>query len=410
MSLSHRIAPMTGRDPHEANRASTPLELLFDLTFVVAFSQISGEAAHYLELGDVGTALGGFAFATFAVSWAWINYSWLASAYDNDDLFFRIATLVVMLGVLVVALGVPDVFHSLAEGEHMNNAVVVAGYVVMRVATVALWLRVAREDPAHRKTALAYVVNIAVAQVFWVALIFVDLPPATTFAFAGLLILIELAGPLFAELRFGRTPWHGHHIAERYGLLTIITLGEVVLGTILAISAVVQFEGWSFEAALIALAGIALVFGLWWVYFMMPSGRILHRYRERGFVWGYGHIVLFGSLVGVGTGLHVAAQVISHEAHVDATFALMSVAVPVLVFEVVLFSLYTFLVKEFDPFHVWLSIAGVAVLVLSVIAIQAGLSIGGSLLIVAASPLVIVVGYETVGYRHQAAVLERNGV
>ncbi len=101
---------------------------------------------------------------------------------------------------------------------------------------------------------------------------------------------------------------------------------------------------------------------------------------------------------------------ISHEAHVDATFALMSVAVPVLVFEVVLFSLYTFLVKEFDPFHVWLFVAGVAVLVLSVVAVQAGLSIGGSLLIVAASPLVIVVGYETVGYRHQAAVLERNGV
>ena len=104
-----------------------------------------------------------------------------------------------------------------------------------------------------------------------------------------------------------------------------------------------------------ALAGTTLVFGLWWVYFMMPSGRILHRYRERGFVWGYGHIVLFGALVGVGTGLHVAAQVISQEAHVDATFALVSVAVPVLAFEVVLFSLYTFLVKEFDPFHVWLS-------------------------------------------------------
>ena len=111
------------------------------------------------------TALAGFAFATFAVSWAWINYSWLASAYDNDDLFFRIATLVVMLGVLIVALGVPDVFHSLAEDDHLDNAVVVAGYVVMRVATVALWLRVARDDPARRKTALAYVVNISIAQV-----------------------------------------------------------------------------------------------------------------------------------------------------------------------------------------------------------------------------------------------------
>lgn len=410
MSLSHRMAPMTGRDPHEANRAATPLELLFDLTFVVAFSQISGEAAHYLEVGDVGTALAGFAFTTFAVSWAWINYSWLASAYDNDDLSFRIATLVVMLGVLIVALGVPDVFHSLAEGVYLDIAVVVAGYVVMRVATITLWLRVARDDPARRKTALAYVANIAVAQVFWVALIFVNLPAGTTFAIAGVLVLFELAGPLVAELKFGRTPWHGHHIAERYGLLTIITLGEVVLGTILAISAVVQVEGWTFEAAVIALAGTTLVFGLWWVYFMMPSGRILHRYRERGFVWGYGHIVLFGALVGVGTGLHVAAQVISHEAHVDATFALMTVAVPVLVFQVVLFSLYSFLVKEFDPFHVWLFVAAVVVLALSVVAVQAGMSIGGSLLIVAASPLVIVVGYETVGYRHQAAVLDRNGV
>jgi low temperature requirement protein LtrA len=410
MSLSHRIAPMRGRDPHEANRVATPLELLFDLTFVVAFSQISSEAAHYLELGQVGVALGGFAFATFAVTWAWINYSWLASAYDNDDLFFRLATLVVMLGVLIVALGIPPVFESFAEGEHLDNGVLVAGYVVMRIATVALWLRAARQDPPRRKTALAYAINISIAQVFWVALIFVDLPVWTGAAIAAVLMLFEVCGPLFAELRFGRTPWHGHHIAERYGLLTIITLGEVVLGTILAISAVVQVQKWSLEAALVALAGTTLVFGLWWVYFMMPSGRILHRYRDRGFVWGYGHIVLFGSLIGVGTGLHVAAQVISHEAHVDASFALTCVAVPVLVFEVVLFALYSYLVDEFDPFHVWLFLGAVVMLALSVIAVQAGLSIGGALLIVAASPLVIVVGFETVGHRHLAAVLERNGV
>src|SRR5918993_800512 len=129
MSLSHRTTRMTGRDPEERHRSSTPLELLFDLTFVVAFSQISSQAAHYLEEGDVGTAIGGFALSTFAVSWAWINYSWLASAYDNDDIFFRIATLVEMLGVLILALGVPPVFHSLAEGEHLDNGVTVAGYV-----------------------------------------------------------------------------------------------------------------------------------------------------------------------------------------------------------------------------------------------------------------------------------------
>ena len=123
MSLSHHVARMTGRDPAESHRASTPLELLFDLTFVVAFSQISSQTAHALELGHISTALIGFAFTTFAVAWAWINYSWLASAYDNDDIFFRIATLVVMIGVLVVALGVPPVFRSLEEGEHLDNGV-----------------------------------------------------------------------------------------------------------------------------------------------------------------------------------------------------------------------------------------------------------------------------------------------
>jgi low temperature requirement protein LtrA len=407
MSLSHRTTRMTGRDPEEQHRSSTPLELLFDLTFVVAFSQISSQAAHYLEEGDVGTALGGFAFTTFAVSWAWINYSWLASAYDNDDVFFRLATLVEMLGVLILALGVPPVFDSFAQGDYLDNSVVVAGYVVMRVAAVVLWLRAAKHDPPRRRTALAYAMNISIAQVGWVVLVFLNLPIGTTFGVALVLIAFELAGPLYAELKYGRTPWHPHHIAERYGLLVIITLGEVVLGTILAISAVVQSpEGWSLEAILIALGGTALVFGLWWSYFTMPSGTMLARHPGRAWVWGYGHIILFGSLVGVGAGLHVASQVIAHDAHVDAAFALASVAIPVLVFEVTLFVLYTFLVRRFDPFHLWLFIGSVVLLALSVVAVSAGLSIGGALLIVAASPLVIVVGYETVGHRHQAAVLE----
>lgn len=328
------------------------------------------------------------------MSWAWINYSWLASAYDNDDIFFRIATLVEMLGVLILALGVPPVFHSFAEGEYLDNGVVVAGYVVMRVAAVALWLRAAKHDPARRRTALAYAANISIAQVGWIILIFLNLPIGTTFAIALLLMMFELAGPLYAEGRYGRTPWHPHHIAERYGLLVIITLGEVVLGTILAISAVVQSpEGWSLEAVLIALGGTTLVFGLWWSYFTMPSGTMLARHRGRSWIWGYGHIVLFGSLVGVGAGLHVASQVIAHDAHVDAAFALASVAIPVLVFEVSLFTLYTLLVSRFDPFHIWLFVGSVALLALSVVAVTAGVSIGGALLIVAASPLVIVVGY-----------------
>jgi low temperature requirement protein LtrA len=407
MTLSHHLGRMTGRDPHEAHRAATPLELLFDLVFVVAFSQIGSEAAHYLELGHLSTAIVGFAFTTFAVSWAWINYSWLASAYDNDDVFFRLATMVVMIGVLVVALGVPPVFHSLDEGRILDNTVMVAGYVIMRLATVALWARVAIHDEARRRTAVAYIVNISIAQLGWIALIFLNMPVGITLFFTTLLTLFELAGPLVAELRFGRTPWHAHHIAERYGLLVIITLGEVILGTILAISAVLDVNGWTFETGVVAFSGVALAFGMWWMYFAIPWGRVLARHPERGFSWGYLQIALFGSLVGVGAGLHVAAYVIGGDAHVDATFAALSIAIPVLAFETLLFVLYALLVMQFDAFHLWLYLGVVAFLAAGVGAVAVGASLGLGMLLIACSPAVVVVGYETVGWRHGAAMLER---
>ena len=148
--LAHRVARMSGRDPDEQHRAATPLELLFDLTFVVAFGIAADELAHYLAEDHISTSLLGFSFATFAISWAWINFSWFASAYDTDDWVFRLLTLVQMVGVLVLALGIAEVFASIDEGAHVDNGVMVAGYVVMRVAMVAQWLRAARQDPPRR--------------------------------------------------------------------------------------------------------------------------------------------------------------------------------------------------------------------------------------------------------------------
>ncbi|WP_243076832.1 low temperature requirement protein A [Microbacterium sp. SS28] len=409
MTVNRVYARMTGRDPREHHRAATPLELLFDLVFVVAFSQIGSQMAHYLELGHVSTALIAASFTTFAVTWAWINYSWLASAYDTDDVYFRVATMVVMIGLIVVALGVPNVFHSIDEGHYLDNTVVVAGYVIMRIATIALWVRVAREDEKRRPTAIAYIVNISIAQLGWIALIFLNLPVATTLVFTTILSLFELAGPLLAELRFGRTPWHPHHIAERYGLLVIITLGEVILGTVLAISAVIeQQHGWTLDAALVAFGGTALAFGMWWIYFAIPWGRVLEVHPKRAFAWGYLQIFLFGSLVGVGAGLHVAAYVIGGEAHVDATFAALSIAIPVLLFETLLFVLYSLLVMQLDPFHIWLFFGVVAVLVVAVGAVALGASLGVGILLIACSPIVVVVGYETIGWRHATEMVARS--
>ena len=182
---AHHRRRMSGRDPHEEHRSATPLELLYDLTFVVAFGIAADELAHYLADGHFRSGVFGFCFATFAVAWAWINYSWFASAYDTDDWVMRLATMVQMLGVIVLALGLEQAFASIDDGDVLDNGVMVAGYVVMRVPMIFLWVRAARHDPARRPAAMAYVWTISVAQVFWVVLAIVDLPIGTTFAIAA---------------------------------------------------------------------------------------------------------------------------------------------------------------------------------------------------------------------------------
>ena len=100
-----------------------------------------------------------------------MNYSWFASAYDTDDWVFRLATMVQMVGVIVLSLGLPQMFASLDHGDTLDNGVMVAGYVIMRVALVFLWWQVSRQDPAHRaRRALVHGRRSALAQVGWVAL------------------------------------------------------------------------------------------------------------------------------------------------------------------------------------------------------------------------------------------------
>jgi hypothetical protein len=82
---SHRLRVMSGRDPYEQHRTATALELLYDLTFVVAFGVASEQLAHLLAEGHYAAGLTGFVLAVFAICWAWINFSWFASAYDTDD-------------------------------------------------------------------------------------------------------------------------------------------------------------------------------------------------------------------------------------------------------------------------------------------------------------------------------------
>ncbi len=398
--IQHRIRPMAGRDPDEQHRVATPLELLFDLTFVIAFGISANEFAHKLAEGHVGAGLLGFAFATFAVCWAWINFSWFASAYDTDDWVYRVMTMVQMVGVIVMALGFPPMFASIEEGGHVDNRVMVAGYIVMRIALVGQWLRAASQDPDHRRACLTYAVWVAVAQIGWLAALIMHTSIAVTFVLVVVLIGMETLGPVIAEYRSGGTPWHAHHIAERYGLLAIIALGEGVVGTVAFLSAVVDEQGWSFDAAFIVVAGIGLTFGMWWSYFVVPQAELLRAHPERSFWFGYLPIMMYGAIVATGAGLHVAGYYIEHHSKLNSVQTVVAVAAPVGLYVLSIYALYFVIVRRVAVFHVVLLVLTAVVLAIAVWLAEAGYSMANCLLVVTLAPLVTVVGYEALGHRH----------
>ncbi len=306
--------PMTGRDPQESHRASTPLELFFDLCFVVAVAAAAATLHHDLTLDHLD-GLVGYAMVFFAIWWAWVNYSWFASAYDSDDIIFRLMTFVVMTGVLVVAAGTPR------AAEHQEFGMLVIGYVIMRMAMVPLWLRVAREHPAARRTAVRYAVAVTVIQILWILrTIFFSHSTIAGVLFLALAAL-ELAAPYWAE-HFGEgTPWHRHHIAERYELFTIIVLGEVILATTQAISSTLDEHGLDAQLLMLIVGALLMVFSMWWIYFKRPMVDSLR--RETAFVFGYVHYFVFASVAAVGACLAVLVDVIEHHAEVGSQTAVL---------------------------------------------------------------------------------------
>jgi len=311
---------MSARRDDEEHRTATPFELLFDLVFVVAVASLVGQAAHATVSGGLGPGLLAFPQVFFAIWWAWMNFTWFSSGYDTDDVLYRVLGTVQMAGVLILAAGVPGAF------EHYDYATVTVGYVIMRIGLVALWVRAAIEHPETRAVSRRYAIGILIAQCLWVAklLLIPTFHPVLVFA---LLATFELLVPFWAS-RAGRDPWHPGHIAERYGLFVIILLGEGVLAATNGVQAALAESGFTGQLVAVGIAGLVILVGLWWVYFLQPAAEGLALHRRRGFYWGYGHYFLFAAVAAVGAGLEVAVQVVGGHAFVSPTAAGMAVAAP----------------------------------------------------------------------------------
>ncbi len=314
------MRPLVSRDRDEEHRSATPLELFFDLCFVVAVAQAVAGLVHAVAEGHAAEGLVEYVMVFFAVWWAWMNFTWFASAYDNDDALYRLVTLVQIAGVLLLAAGVSRAFD---EGDWL---MVYLGYVVMRLGLVFQWLRVARDasDAAERAMALRYAGGVLACQAGWSALV---LGPA--WAAPGVFLVMaaaELSVPLYAERR-SASSWHAHHIAERYGLFTIIVLGETIAAATVAVQSGVAENDALDELAPIAAGGLLLVFSAWWIYFVVPAHARLRSNRE-GFLWGYGHYLVFASAAAIGAGLEVSVEHAVGAAHLSGLAAAAAVTLP----------------------------------------------------------------------------------
>jgi low temperature requirement protein LtrA len=321
---------MIARSPHEPHRAATPLELFFDLVFVVAIAQAAAGLHHAIGDAHALDGLVGYLMVFFAIWWAWMNFTWFASAYDCDDMPYRVLVFVQITGALIMAAGVADMFEHQAP-----NAATIGGYVVMRLALVTQWLRAAAADVERRTTALRYAGGVIVAQVAWVAAGLAALWSGPVFL---LLVALELAVPAWAE-RAGATTWHPHHIAERYSLLVVIVLGESILASTLAVQAALKSGETPLALTPIIGGGLLISFSMWWIYFDRPAHDLLTSLRK-ALTWGYGHYVIFAAAAAVGAGIAVSVDQVTGHGQVSARVAGFAVAIPVALYLMCLWALH----------------------------------------------------------------------
>ncbi|WP_142217621.1 low temperature requirement protein A [Streptomyces sp. SLBN-118] len=328
---SRPVRPLVARRRDEEHRAATPLELFFDLCFVVAIAQAGAQLVHALAEDHVGDGVLSYLTVFFAIWWAWMNFTWFASAYDNDDALYRVVTLVQIAGVLILAAGVTRAF------EDHDFLVVWLGYVVMRIALTSQWLRAARDaSGAERTMALRYAGGVILCQFGWSAVVFA--PESARGWIFLVMVIAEMCVPAYAERDF-HTNWHPRHIAERYGLFTIIVLGETIAAATVAVKSGLDENDALGDLLPIAAGGLLIVFAAWWIYFVVPAHDRLASSKE-GFLWGYGHYGIFASAAAIGAGIEVAVEQAVGSAHISTTAASAAVTVPSALFMVLVWALH----------------------------------------------------------------------
>ncbi len=274
-----------------ADRHATWTELFYDLVFVVAVAQLAARLLGDLTLGGALSFVGYFV----AIWWAWAGYTFYADRYDTDDLGQRILAVAQMAAVAAMAA-------SLSGDESGSSQAFAVSYFAARTILIIMYIRARRHVPETRELVTGYIRGFSLAALLWFGSIFV--PEPTRFVLWAVALMISFATPFVMRKVQAKVPLDVAHLPERFGLFTILVLGE----SIAAVVAAIAHEGWSVPVVVGAGLAVAVAAGLWWIYFDNLQGSVVRRSAEqkkawRPTVWIYSHLPLAIGLTATGVGL-----------------------------------------------------------------------------------------------------------
>ncbi|MGW4946526.1 low temperature requirement protein A [Actinoplanes sp. NPDC004185] len=282
----------------ESNRSATRLELFFDLAFVLFVAR----CADLLAKDETWHGAAVFAAVLSVGWWAWASTTLYANRFDTDDAVFRLITLTAMAGVAAMAAAVDKIDESTGRWF-------VIGYVIIRLALIAGYVRAWRHVPKARSTARLYLIGHGLGAAIW--LVSLAVPAPARYVLWGVGVLADLVWPTAAARLKDAVPLHLEHLPERFGLFVILVLGESVTAVVTGLH-----DGeWKPAVVVTAVVAFVVAAALWWIYFDLSGGAAKRRLAAEGDhatkhgvhdFYVYVHLPLAVSLAAVAVGLEHA--------------------------------------------------------------------------------------------------------
>jgi len=281
----------------DEERHSNWLELLFDLIFVAAVSQL----ALNLNANYSFIAFLEFIPLFFAIWWGWLGHTVYLSRFGTDDVLHRFYTMAQILVVASLAINIKNALTTTGTGLAIS-------YALLRFMLVAEYINAGKKVPEARALTNHYSVGFSIAAVLWLISAFIPAP--WRFVLWGIAIIVDILTPLTAGKLNMTFPLHPKHLPERFGLFTIILIGEAIVSVVFVITGL----GLNPSTSFIGILGLIISFSIWWGYFeeargaearVQAEGKEIGRYQ----LWLYSHFPLLLGIVGTAAGIrHVLSN------------------------------------------------------------------------------------------------------